>query len=696
MRRYRLEIGTCLGLAALTLLAYGRVLGRDYEFVNFDDYVYVRDNDQVHAGLTWDSLRWALTSYHAFNWHPLTWVSLQLDHQLYGLDPRGYHLTNLLLHAANSVLLFLALRRMTGAVWRCAFVAALFAVHPQHVESVAWVAERKDVLSTLFWMLTLAAYAGYAARPGVGRYLLVVLTLGLGLMSKPMLVTLPCVLLLLDYWPLARLRGQQAEPGDPSRPRFAPSSAGWLLLEKVPLFALVVGCCVLVLGAQKELIHPEGLFPFRSRVLNGLESYVAYVRQMVWPGDLAVLYPHPRKNIVALHGLGAGLLLLGVTALTVKWRRKRPYLLVGWLWFLGTLVPVIGLIQVGMQARADRYTYIPLIGLFLALTWGVADLLAGRRYGRAVLAAAAAGVLAACTAVTMSQVGYWRNTTTLWDRVLAVNPDDAQLYYTAGIGYRANGQTDLAIAHFRKVVQLRPDLPDGRRLLARSLAEADRLDEAAEHLQILIQREPNGLEAHELLARVRWRQGKMPEAAAQFAEVARLQPGSAQAWRNLGLALHQQGEFGAAAQAFQRARQLHPDAVEYRCDLALTRYAEGDISGATALYREAVGLDPGWPQDFDRIAWDFATQANPRRRDPALAVLRAQQACQATGNAEPRFLHTLAAAYAAAGRFDEAVPTAEKALNLATSGNQLDLAREIEARLRLYRSRVPNASAKHR
>jgi tetratricopeptide (TPR) repeat protein len=363
MRRYRTEIAVCVALLALTAGAMG--VGCWNGFTNYDDTDYVTTNQEVRAGLSAAGLRWAFTSFHAANWHPLTWLSLQLDATLFGPEAAwGYHLTNLLLHAANVLLLFLTLRRMTGAVWRGAAVAALFAVHPAHVESVAWIAERKDVLSGFFWMLTLLVYAWYAERPGWRRYLVVLAAFALGLMAKPMVVTLPCVLLLLDYWPLRRLAGL--------RP------AAKLVLEKLPLFALTATACVVTMAAQKDAMSSLERLPLSERLMNTAAAYAAYLGELFWPTKLAVLYPHPHGGLTQAEAGRAVVVLAAVTALALLAWRSYPYLIVGWLWFLGTLVPVIGLVQVGAQSMADRYTYLPYVGLFLALVWGAADLAARR------------------------------------------------------------------------------------------------------------------------------------------------------------------------------------------------------------------------------------------------------------------------------------------------------------------------------
>jgi hypothetical protein len=537
MRRYRTEVFVCLALTLLTLGALGHVCWNG--FVNFDDNTYVLRNQQVQNGLTRDSLAWAFTTTDASNWHPLTWLSLQCDAQMYGGEAAwGFHLTNLLLHTANVVLLFLALRRLTGAVWRSAVVAALFAVHPAHVESVAWVAERKDVLSALFWMLTLLAYAGYAERPGWHCYLLVAAPLALGLLSKPMLVTLPCVLLLLDYWPLGRVVWPGAGKGR--------ATVRWLLLEKLPLFALSAAACLVTVYAQQRggAVSTLEQLPFSERLGNSLAAYAGYLGELVWPMRLAVFYPYPREGL-PVGEAARGVVVVAAVSAVVLWQRRRRYLTVGWLWFLGTLVPVIGLVQVGSQAMADRYTYLPSTGLFLALTWGAADLSArwparvraavplaaflfgvwaplalwlargvgaelmtdgiifvppavlsagavllwwgGRRAGLwpvrlSPLVPAVALLLGVCVSLTAWQVRLWHNSVWLWEWTVAVTRDNPTGHYNLGDAYwisRHPVRLQKAQAHFLAALRLMPHNARAHRGLGLVYLEQGQLAEAA-------------------------------------------------------------------------------------------------------------------------------------------------------------------------------------------------------------------------
>ena len=402
---------TVLVVCSLLLLAVALVFGQTlrFDFVNYDDNDYVYGNPHVAHGLTARGMTWAFATGHASNWHPLTWLSHMVDCQLYGLKwPGGHHLTNVLLHAASTIILFLVLREMTGQLWPSAFVAALFAIHPLHVESVAWVAERKDVLSGLFFMLTLAAYVRYARRPfSLGRYLLVAALFALGLMAKPMLVTLPFVLLLLDYWPLGRFSPRIAVDGRTENGRGRLSIAMPLLLEKLPLLSLAAISCVVTVWAQRGAVSSLDVVPFSSRVANAAISYTAYLGQLFHPIGLAVFYPHPKNNVPIGEVFGAFLLMAGIFAAVIASRRKCPYLLVGWLWYVGTLVPVIGLMQVGAQARADRYTYLTQIGLYIAIAWGVSQLSSVWPHRRWVCGATSALVMVLLAICAWGQASYW-------------------------------------------------------------------------------------------------------------------------------------------------------------------------------------------------------------------------------------------------------------------------------------------------
>ena len=470
-------------LLAVTLV-FGQAIGHD--FVSYDDPRYVWQNPHVSGGLTSEGMLWAFTHTHGFYWHPLTGLSHMLDCQLFGLWAEGHHAINLLLHGGAVVLLFMVLRQMTGKLWPSAFVAAVFAIHPLRVESVAWVSERKDVLSGLFFMLTLAAYVDYARRPfSLTRYLLVALLFSLGLMAKPMLVTLPFVLLLLDYWPLGRGRWGLEETqqlstvhlplstdplrGYPDRP--PSTSFSRLLAEKLPLLALAAAASVATLLAQSEAMKLNACLSLPWRIGNALVSYVAYVVQFICPLELTVFYPHPGYRLAAWKIVAAFLVLAG-TSLVALASRRRPYLLVGWLWYLGMLVPTIGLVQVGLQAMADRYTYLPQLGLSIALAWGVADVCRSWPCRRWLCGAGSALVLGSLMASAWLQTSHWRNSETLWSHAVACNPQNAKAHCYLGMALADLGQLDEAITHFRKALEIQPDEVEARAHLRAALDQA--------------------------------------------------------------------------------------------------------------------------------------------------------------------------------------------------------------------------------
>jgi Flp pilus assembly protein TadD len=551
-------------LAIATLAVYAQAVG--HGFVSYDDPDYVAGNPYVRAGLTRAGFFWALTTGHAGNWHPLTWLSHMLDCQLYGLRPGAHHLTSVLLHTANALLLFALLRGMSGALWPSAAVAAFFALHPLHVESVAWVAERKDVLSTLFWMLTLLAYGRYARRPGLRRYLLVLILLALGLMAKPMLVTLPLVMLLLDVWPLGRLPLAGAPEGTATPAVASARRDAWppalrLVLEKVPFVALAAASSIVTFAIQLHggAVAPVDTLPFKVRVANALVSYAAYLGKMIYPAGLVIFYP--RVPLPAWQVAAAGLALMGGCLLVIWLARRQPWLMVGWLWYLVTLLPVLGLVQVGDQAMADRYTYVPLIGPFIMLAWSAAEIARRWPAWRAVLAASVCVLLAGCAAATALQLRYWRSSMTLFEHAVEVIPDNY-------------------VAHFS---------------LGNALAEQGRLDEALVHYYAALRVKPDLAKAHGNVGVILARQGKLAEAVAHYAEALRLNPDLPEAHNNLGAALADQGRIEEAIAHYERALRLRPDYADAHTNLGMALAAQGKIDLAIAHYSEALRLDPGHP-----------------------------------------------------------------------------------------------------
>lgn len=470
----------CVFLAIVTIAVFWPVIG--HQFVSYDDVDYVTGNPHVQTGFTAENIKWAFTSGQFANWYPLTWLSHMLDCRLFGLNPAGHHAVNLLFHLANVILLFLILFRMTGAHWRSAFVAALFAIHPLRVESVAWVSERKDVLSTLFLLLTVWTYAGYVKRPSIGRYVAVAGLFALGLMSKPSLVTLPFALLLLDYWPLRRTRIKR------------------LILEKAPLLALSAASAVVTYIAQAGTGAVASDYPIGVRAANALTAYIAYIGKMFWPVRLAFPYPHPGSALPSWQVIGSGLLLALMTALAIMTARRRPYAAVGWLWYLGTLAPMIGLVQVGGQAMADRYTYVPLIGLFIILAWSGSEIV-NRQQKRQWIAPVIGGlVILPLMVASWIQVGYWRDTKTLAERALAVTSDNYLAHYALGVTLAGEGDNEGAISHLSQAISLHLAYPEARYNLAVCLANEGRLGDAIREYHEAVRLRPDYAEAHNNLA----------------------------------------------------------------------------------------------------------------------------------------------------------------------------------------------------
>jgi Tfp pilus assembly protein PilF len=624
-----------------------------HDFVNFDDHVYVYENPLVVKGLSTEGIIGAFTHTHARNWHPLTTLSHMLDCQIYGLKAGGHHLTNVILHTLSVVFAFLVLKQMTGALWRSAFVAALFAVHPLHVESVAWIAERKDVLSAVFFMLTLAAYTRYARRRSVFRYVCLILFFACGLISKPMLVTVPFVLLLLDYWPLDRMGTQ--EPGIGNRLRS-------LLTEKIPLFALSAFSCIATLFVQRQDPIEIDQLPLVLRLQNPVVSYVTYIWQMFWPARLAVFYPHPNEHLTVLQVAGSILLLVGISLLVIWLRRSKPYLVTGWFWYLGMLVPVIGLVQVGEQAHADRYTYLPEIGLYIMIAWSVSGLLFHSTHLCRALAGVLAGVLiAALCVLSFGQTSYWKNSETLWGHTLAVTSENDVAHNNLGFLFLRRGELDKAVSEFQTALDIRSrNTQSHYRLgaaliqsnLGNALAREQQFDAAIDHLQ----------------------------------QAVRLRPDYADAYFNLGSVLFQKGETDNAIAEWQKAIAINPRDAEAHRNIADAFQKQRKMREASSEYQRALNLAPGDSSSLNSLAWILATCSDDSIRNGARAVSLAAKAVQASGGKNPSFLRTLAAARAAAGQFAEAAATAERANELANTQNKAELARVLEEEIMLYRS----------
>jgi protein O-mannosyl-transferase len=523
-----------LVLVTIALVAFW---GSQYNgFVNLDDHDYITRNSHVNSGLTLDNLAWAFTSYHSFNWHPLTWLSHMFDVEMFGLNPAGHHWNSLLLHMANTLLLFFLLRSMTGASWRSAAVAALFAIHPLHVESVAWASERKDVLSGFFWMTAMLAYVRYVRRPGWWPFSTAVVMFSFGLMSKPIVVTLPFVLLLLDFWPLQRFPSTRSQGYE----RWAVFLR--LCREKIPFFALSALSSVLTYFVQRESGAVTMELSLGARVSNALVSYVRYIMKMGWPIDLASFYPHPVDSLKNWQILGSLLLLILITFILVRFKRNHPYLIVGWLWYLGTLVPVIGLVQVGAQAMADRYTYLPLIGLFLMIVWAIPQLARGTRLARASLGGCSAVALALLLLLTTRQVTYWRDTLSLYHHEVEVQKDSFMAHFHLGTALEEVGRVDEASARYTEAVRMRPGFQLGHYHLANAYARLGRPVDALHHFSISIALDPNDYRSLTNMGVLLLKEGRTGEAVSNFSEALRINPGDQKAQYNLDRALQKARE----------------------------------------------------------------------------------------------------------------------------------------------------------
>jgi tetratricopeptide (TPR) repeat protein len=551
------------GLVLATVVAYEQLYNND--FVDYDDDMYVTENPHVKSGITGESIWWAFTTGHAYNWHPLTWLSHMLDWQLFGNRPGWHHLTNLLLHIINALLLFSVLKRMTGALWASGFVAAAFSLHPLHVESVAWIAERKDVLSTSFWLLTMAAYVWYVRRPGLGRYLLTVLCFALGLMAKPMLVTLPFVLLLLDYWPLGRLQFERAtKDAEPHGRKSANIGSQWqafrrLVWEKVPLIALAAISSIVTFCVQRSggTVVQTGTLSLEVRIANALVSYLRYMKKMIYPNRLAVFYPY--HSLSLLLAIVCFVILVMVTVGVIYLGRRRAYLPVGWFWYVGTLVPVIGIVQVGSQSMADRYTYVPLIGLFIIIAWGASDILARWRYQKIVLGICSAVVLTGLLISTRSQVRHWQNSFTLFEHTLAVTEDNSITHNHYGAFLLEQGRFEKALAQFDEALRISPGFHEARKNKGSALLDMDKFDEAIATFNELLRAAPDWPNAHYWLGVAYGRKGTYKQAIKPFKEALRLKPDWPEAYNDLALVYLLLGNYELAIENYKQALRLRPD-----------------------------------------------------------------------------------------------------------------------------------------
>ena len=657
MSRPRLIV---LLLALITLVAYLPVARNS--FVNFDDNDYVTNNQVVQDGLTWAGIQWAFTTWHAGNWHPLTWLSHMTDCELFGLNAGAQHYVNVLFHTANAVLLLLLLFRLTGALWPSAFVAALFAWHPLHVESVAWIAERKDVLSAFFEMLALLAYSqavtgGRRQATGTASnlsrvtfykapfYWLALFIFALGLMAKPMPVTLPFLLLLLDYWPLQRFPEFRLQVATVSR----------LALEKWPFFLLATASCLVTFLAQRNggLVITLQQLPLDSRLGNALLSYARYLWKAVWPVKLAIVYPL-QNQFPWTQAAAAAVFLMVITWFACRGRRRRPYLLVGWFWFLGTLIPVIGLVQTGGQAMADRYTYVPLIGIFIAVTFGIKDLISRFRMGIILPAVAASLILGSCLYLTERQLSCWRDSESLFHHAVAATKDNDLAHYCLGLALAEQHKLDEALVEYRESERLAPDRFQTHRNIGSLLDETGHPDEALVEYGEAVRLNPKNPLLYDSLGSVLARLGRFNEAMNQYEQARRLDPGDPRPYYLMGKALRKQGRDVEAVDKFRQLLRLNPNDLQ------------------TLLF----------------LARTFASDKNPEIRNGAEAVALAEKANALTGGKQPFVLDTLAMSYAEAGRFQDARQVGQRAIGLALAAG-LEETNAMFQRLELYNAGQP-------
>jgi len=638
--------GLCLLLIAGVAAVYVRAAG--FDFVDYDDPFYVTRNPQVLAGLTWDGIKWSFTTMHAGNWFPLVWLSLMLDRTL-GAAAGGFHLVNVAFHIANTILLFWVLKRYTKAVWASFFVAALFALHPLHVESVAWVTERKDVLSTLFWLLTMLAYVRYVEIPTTKRYVIICVIFALGLMSKSMLVTLPFVLLLMDYWPLRRLW-----PEDNNKE----VSIGRLIREKIPLFVLSALVCVVTVIAQKNAgaVSKIDIVPFSQRVGNALVSYCDYILKTFWPVDLAVFYPHPIKSLAGWKVAAALAVLLSITIVVILLRRRR-YLLVGWFWYLGTLVPVIGLVQVGGQAMADRYTYIPLTGIFIMLAWLIGDILSQWKHRQLIAGVAGSAIIVALGAMTFVQVGYWRDTVTLFEHCALATPDNVIVHRYLGTGLAHKGDAESALREFEAALRFEPNETRTFYNIGLMLTSLGRTNEAIGYFNRVLEHKPGDADTCVALASIWTAKGDTERAVDSYRQGVKYNPEDAVLRGAFGLMLLQLNRVDEGIMELEQSVRIRADSSAY-CNLGIAWAQKGQMSRAAEYYTKSIQLEPGNAKAHYNFGNAYFTQNMPGK-----AIVEYRAAIRAMPDYVKAY-DMLAIVLIQAGKIEEAIVTYEQALKI--------------------------------
>jgi protein O-mannosyl-transferase len=671
----------CLGLAAVTLAAFWGVTSCG--FVNFDDTIYITQNPRVLGGLTWDGVTWAWTTTFFGFYYPVTWLSHMLDVQLFGTNAGMHHLTSLVLHVLGTLILFLALLRMTRAYWRSALVACLFAIHPLHVESVAWLSERKDVLSALFWFLALLAYAFYAEKPSASRYLPVLASFLLGMLAKPMLITLPFVLLLLDYWPLGRWPSaahpsRLAPPGEgPGRP----APVGRLVLEKLPLLALVPVFAVSTMLSQKEIeaVISADTLPVAQRVANALISCCIYMVKMFAPVGLTVFYPHPQKSVSYALAALCALALLAATAAALWLARRHKYLGVGWLWYLGMLVPVIGLVQVGSQAMADRYTYLPMVGLFILVVWGVADLAGAGRAARRAVSGIAGAALLGLLVLTRVQVGTWQTSRSLWAHALEVTSRNYMAHFYLAAALYDEGKVGEAFSHYEEALAILPHFAAAHGKMGSALADAGRSEEAIAHFEEALKIDPRLAEAHNGYGELLSSLGRVDEAIEQFDATVQLWPEDTRALGNLGAAYAKKGRVADAIPCFEKALQESPGNLDIQTTLGAALAQAGRTDEALAILNGVLAARPDSAEALQSLGQVLARSGRlPEAIDAYQKALRLKP-----DDAEAH--EGLGVALDHSGRTSEAIEQFRQALrarpNYADASNNLGLALAKSGRL---------------
>ncbi len=676
-------------LVFATLVAYEPI--RHNGFVNYDDDKYITKNPDVTGGITQQSLEQAFTKPHYFMWHPLTTISHMLDYQFFGLNPAGHHFVSVVLHIVNTLLLFWILKNITGAIWPSAFVAAVFALHPLQVESVAWAAERKTVLSGLLWLLTMAAYVRYTRQPGFLRYLLVLLVFGLCIMTKPVVVTLPFVLLLLDYWPLERFRwGQKGKTA--AKTTSNQKSAIWLIAEKAPLLAMSAILAVITinmqhLGGVVQTLEKE---PIDYRIANMFLSYIRYIGKVIWPSSLAVCYPYtfvPLSNFWVL--MCAILFIVLIVVIVCYISRRKKYAAVGWLWYIGTLVPMIGLVQAGGQSMANRYMYISMLGLLIISAWAAKDFITGRLRLKIVAAILAVVLLSALVVLTRIQVSHWQNSMTLYEYALKVTQNNALVENNYGSALFEAGRLDEAISHLNKALSIVPKMAEAEDNLGRVYLKQGKGDKAVACFKKVIEKNRASAEAYVNMASALGIQKKYDEALKYLKKAMGLAPDTPDIHNKMGIALLATGRPDEAITHFKLALQKSAIPEEVYSNLGSAYIQVGKYDLAIENLSKAIEIKPNNIGALNNLAWILAIVNDVSIRDANRAIEYAQRACELTGNEEAGLLDTLGAAYASAGKFAEAKATAEKALNIAKSSGREDLAGKIQKRIKLYEAGQP-------